>query len=82
MPENTEKSIMKRLHERRRELRLSLQDVAEMCGMGINTLSRMERGQTSPTLHTVLRVCGILGLELELVPHRRITNRTQEDSGL
>lgn len=76
---NGEERIVKQLQRRRRELRLTLQDVAEMSGAGINTLSRMERGQTSPTLQTVMRVCGILGLELELVPRRRVTNRTPEE---
>lgn len=70
-----QKAIMEKLLRRRRDLHLSLQDVAEMGGLGINTLSRMECGQTSPTLQTVLCVCGILGLELELVPRRRVTDR-------
>lgn len=75
-----ERGIVRRLQRRRNELGLTLNDLAQMSGLGINTLSRMERGQASPTLHTLLRAAHILGLEMELRPRRRMAGgQPQED---
>lgn len=76
---NSEQTIMQMLHRRRGELGLTLRDMAQMSGLGINTLSRMERGQTSPALHTLLRVADILGLEVVVHPRRRLSDRQPEE---
>lgn len=72
---NSEQNIMQALRRRRNGLGLTLRDMAQMSGLGINTLSRMERGQTSPALHTLLLVADILGLEVEVRPRRRLWDR-------
>ena len=43
---------------------LSLRDLAERSGVSAPMLSQVERGETSPTLHTAARIAG--GLELRL----------------
>ena len=62
------------LQQARLQARLSQEEVAERAGLSRVTLSRMEgatKGDMS--VSAVLKLCGVLGLELQVVPrgHRR-----------
>jgi transcriptional regulator with XRE-family HTH domain len=62
------------LQQARLQARLSQEEVAERAGLSRITLSRMEgatKGDMS--VSAVLKLCGVLGLELQVVPrgHRR-----------
>jgi len=49
---------------KRTELGIKLADCAALCGIGINTLSRIENGNANCTLSAVFSVLGGLGIKL------------------
>ncbi len=49
---------------KRTELGMKLADCAALCGVGINTLSRIENGNANCTLAAVLAVVNGLGIKL------------------
>ena len=57
--------------ERRRQLGLTLRDVADLSGLGINQISRFECGQGGISLRNLLRLMEILGLRLYAEPARK-----------
>jgi len=52
--------------ERRKELRVSQAQLAEMCQISVHTMSNMEAGVGNPTLESLLKVIDVLGLQLDL----------------
>ncbi|MCB9452898.1 MAG: helix-turn-helix transcriptional regulator [Anaerolineaceae bacterium] len=48
-----EPNVGKRLRQLRERRRLSLRDLAEKCGLSFNAISRIERGENSPTVSTL-----------------------------
>lgn len=70
LPQNhiimTTQEIGKQIKERRKVLRIIQPDLAEMAGISINTLYKVERGQANPTVEILNKIAGILGMELKL----------------
>lgn len=62
----TTQEIGKQIKERRKVLRIIQPDLAEMAGISINTLYKVERGQANPTVEILNKIAGILGMELKL----------------
>lgn len=58
------------IRERRRALGITLKDLAELSGMGINTLNKIELGQANPTFKILMELFDVLGLEISLSPER------------
>lgn len=58
------------IRERRRVLGITLKDLAEFSGIGINTLNKIELGQANPTLRILMKLFDVLGLEMSLSPKR------------
>lgn len=56
-----------RLRVRRKELGLTLQDVAGKAGFSIGFISQIERGITVPSLVSLVAVCRALGVEIGAV---------------
>lgn len=56
---------------RRRELGLTLRDMAELTGLGIDMLSRFERGSGGISLRNLLQVLDTLGLALRVEALRK-----------
>lgn len=56
--------LASRLEAARRQIGLTLEELAERSGVSRATLSRLERGETSPTAHVLGRLCPIFGLTL------------------
>ena len=52
------------LRARRKELRLSQQDLAELAGVSVRFIHDLENGKSTVQLDRVLTVAGALGLEL------------------
>ncbi len=50
---------------------LTLRDLSDLSGLGINLLSRFERGSGGISLRNLSVLLGILGLELAVHPKRR-----------
>lgn len=51
---------------RRKLLGLTQPHLAELADISVNTLYKLERGQTNPTLEVLEKIMDVLGLELEL----------------
>ena len=49
-----------RLRSRRRELNLTLKDVADGAGLSVGFISQVERGLTSPSLSSLVSISGVL----------------------
>ena len=59
------KIIGKEIKKRRNDLKITQQTLADLAGVGINTLVAMERGTGNPSLSTLQTVLATLGLELK-----------------
>jgi transcriptional regulator with XRE-family HTH domain len=60
-PEAMEARLISRLGALREERKLSLETVSERTGISRATLSRLERGESSPTAATLGRLCAVYG---------------------
>lgn len=60
------KTIGEMLLERRKELKMTQPYLADLAGVNINTLYKIERNQGNPTLEVLRRIVLILGLEITL----------------
>jgi transcriptional regulator with XRE-family HTH domain len=58
--------IGKQIKERRDTLGITQSDLAEMAGISINTLYKIETGQGNPTVKVLNKIAEILGMELTL----------------
>ena len=52
------------IKERRRMLKITQRTLAELSGVGINTLTKIERGEANPTLAVLGKILDTLGLRL------------------
>ena len=60
----TPPAVGERLRERRRELKMTLQDVADTAGFSVGFISQIERGITVPSLVSLVAVCRALGVDI------------------
>lgn len=51
---------------RRKALKVTQLQLAELAGISVNTLYKIERGQANPTLETLNGIADILGMEISL----------------
>lgn len=58
--------IGKIIRDRREALSVTQQDVAELSGVSVNTLSAIETGRANPSVDVLMRIAEVLGLELML----------------
>jgi y4mF family transcriptional regulator len=54
------------IKERRKSLGINQSDLAEIAGISINTIYKIERGQTNATLEVLEKILDVLGLEIKL----------------
>lgn len=54
------------IKNRRKELGITQPDLAELAKVSINTLYKLERGQSNPSLEVLNKLAEVLGLELKL----------------
>lgn len=59
-----DKNIGTIIRERRAQLGISQQDLAEFAGVGIATIKDIERGAANPSLLTLQKLMEVLGLEM------------------
>jgi len=69
------------LRSRRKELNLTMQQVAERAGLSVGFISQIERGITTPSLSSLVAVSRVLGLHVSnfLAQPRVDTPRTRQD---
>ena len=58
------KNIGSFIKSRRKMLHISQGMLAGLSGIGINTLTKIERGEGNPTIGSLSRIMDVLGLEL------------------
>lgn len=59
-------SIGNSIKLRRKTLKVSQTELAELAGLSVNTLYKIEKGLANPTLETLSRIAEILGMKLKL----------------
>ena len=57
-------NIGQQIKERRKSLKVTQRQLAELSGIGINTLTKIERGEANPSLSILNIILDTLGLEL------------------
>jgi y4mF family transcriptional regulator len=60
------KELGETIKNRRKELNITQPDLAELAGISVNTLYKIERGQNNPTLDVLTKILEVLGLELKI----------------
>ena len=58
------KTLGAQIKERRKALKITQQELADLAGISINTVVAAERGQGDPKISTYLAICKVLGLRL------------------
>lgn len=58
--------IAKDIKERRSQLRISQQDLAEISEVSLATIKDIERGKGNPSLTTLEKIADVLGMEVVL----------------
>ena len=61
-----QKEIGTVIKERRKHLGVTQQTLADLAGVGINTLVAIERGEGNPQLSTLLTILNTLGLQMDV----------------
>ena len=59
-------TIGKAILQRRKSLKITQPDLAELAGISVNSLYKIERAQANPTLELIEKIAGVLGLDLKL----------------
>jgi len=59
-------NLIRTLKERREELGVTQEYLAELAGVGLRTLKKIESGKGNPTLETMGKLAEALGMELKL----------------
>ncbi len=52
--------------ERRNALQVTQETLAQLSGVGLRTLKQFESGKGNPTLQTLQKIAGVLGMEVGL----------------
>ena len=64
----SETIFARKVYQRRKEMRLSLREIARITGIAASTISRLENGRLSPTLDIATKLATALNLELPPTP--------------
>lgn len=54
------------IKERRKALSITQRELAVLAGVGINTLTKIERGEANPSLKVIMNILNTLGLEIDI----------------
>ena len=57
-------TIGEQIRLRRKELMITQPDLADIAGISVNTLYKIERGQANPTIEVLGKILDVLGLEI------------------
>lgn len=60
------KQIGLTIKERRKALKIIQADLAEIAGVSVNTLYKIERGQGNPSIEVIEKIASVIGMELKL----------------
>jgi len=54
------------IRKRRKSLKITQPDLADLANISVNTLYKIERGEGNPTLDILGKIVDVLGLEIKL----------------
>ena len=54
------------IKERRKALSITQRELAALSEVGINTLTKIERGEANPSLKILINILNTLGLEIDI----------------
>ena len=54
------------IKERRKHLGVNQQTLADLAGVGLNTLVAIERGEGNPQINTLLSILDTLGMQMDI----------------
>jgi DNA-binding XRE family transcriptional regulator len=66
------KSIGTTIKNRRNELAITQPHLAELAGISINTLYKLETGKTNATINVIEKIIEILGMKIELTVNQKL----------
>ncbi|HYC87061.1 MAG TPA: helix-turn-helix transcriptional regulator [Chryseosolibacter sp.] len=66
-------SLGKVIRERRKSLGITQPHLADLAGVNVNTLYKLERGISNPTIEVLVKIADVLGMEVTL----QIKNKEQ-----
>jgi Predicted transcriptional regulators len=55
-----------KIKERRKSLSITQRELASLAGVGINTLTKIERGEANPSLKVIFSILATLGLKMDI----------------
>lgn len=58
--------VGRQIADRRHQLNITQQDLADMAEVSIATVKDIERGKGNPSVNTLEKLCTVLGLEMSL----------------
>ncbi|MGM9788853.1 MAG: helix-turn-helix domain-containing protein [Candidatus Cryptobacteroides sp.] len=61
------KSLGIQIRSRRKALKITQRELADLAGISINTVVAVERGQGDPKISTYTAICNVLGLKLNAI---------------
>lgn len=56
--------LIKTIKQRREDLQVTQEILAELSGVGLRTLKQLESGKGNPTLSTLQKISDVLGMEV------------------
>ena len=74
------KGLIDTIKERRENLQVTQEDLANLSGVGLRTLKQFESGKGNPTLKTIQKLADVLGLEVCLKVKNNEINEINETS--
>jgi transcriptional regulator with XRE-family HTH domain len=54
------------IEDRRNFLQIKQEDLAELCGISIKSIQKIENNQANPTIKTLTKVLEVLGMKLKI----------------
>ncbi|MFM9839680.1 MAG: helix-turn-helix domain-containing protein [Cyclobacteriaceae bacterium] len=60
------KVIGNEIQKRRKSRNIAQSDLADIARISLRTLRDVEKGVANPELETLLRICGVLGMEIKV----------------
>jgi transcriptional regulator with XRE-family HTH domain len=67
-------NLINTIKERRENLKVNQENLAKLSGVGLRTLKQFESGKGNPTLQTIQKIAGVLGLEVCLKVKTELTD--------
>jgi transcriptional regulator with XRE-family HTH domain len=64
--------IGRTIRDRRKMLKITQPSLAELAGISVNSLYKIERGEGNPTMELLEKIAGVLGMELTLEVRKSI----------